>query len=144
QAVEDGGERALPLKSRTFTSAIFTSGAAPEPYAIGPMYSLSRPFPPRNYNCGQSSKLLACHIVEPREITNISRCLNVPLCLLLLTPVTSLPGSDMQQRWRPLFLHKRTEPLEDLRSIMADFPAGEGLPGDRGLRIDHLYDPQSL
>ncbi len=44
--------------------------------------------------------------VGPRGMTELSRRLNAPLCLLLLSPVPSLR--------RPASLQKHTEPLEDL------------------------------
>src|SRR5262245_32457177 len=65
-------------------------------------------FPPRHYNCGQTSKLLVCYIVEPRGITKISRYLNTPFCLLLLTPCNKFTRLRYATAVASIVLHKRT------------------------------------
>src|SRR6516162_85221 len=82
--------------------------------------------------------------VGPRGITELSRRLNSPLCLLLLSPIPTLPCSALQQKRRPSFLHKRTEPFEDLSNVVVDLPPREWPHGDKGRRIDHLYEPHAL
>src|SRR5262245_18195270 len=79
--------------------------------------------------------------VGPREITELSKRFNSPLCRLFLSPIPSLPCSAMHQQCRPSFLHQRTEAFEDLSSVVVDLPPGEGLNSDKGRRIDHLDEP---
>jgi len=65
-------------------------------------------------------------------MAEVSRRLNAPLGLLLLSPIPSLPFFDMQQQWGASFLHKCTEPLEDLSSVAVDLPPGGEPHGDKG------------
>jgi hypothetical protein len=65
-------------------------------------------------------------------MAKVSRRLNSPLGLLLLPSIPCLPCSDMQLQGRASFLHKRTEPLEDLSSLGVDLPPGGGPNGDKG------------
>jgi len=89
QAVEDGGERALAIEIEDLHRYnIHLRSSADEPYTIGPMSSVSRPFPPRNYNCGQSSKLLACHMVEPRGISETPKSPQLTALFTALNPCT--------------------------------------------------------